>query len=182
MSSHLSLVDLEFSFLSLLLDIISRGFYDWKYGDRWWYENPKSANYYPFTPDQLNTIRRTTFASVLCSTLDIKKVTKRAFLKEDYENSEVSCNQIYPLNFNAFKVASGSNYDRYDDRSPNNNDRPPEYPSSQASYTASSYPATYSAPNSANYQSVRKPDIYGRVIEAPAPAPWQRPTMPSAKF
>ena len=76
---------------------MAKGFRDWKYGDRWYYENGHDKNL-KFTEKQLNAIRRTTFAGILCDNIDVDHVQKLAFLKPNKEyNQFLDCNKFYSL-------------------------------------------------------------------------------------
>ncbi|OWA52994.1 hypothetical protein BV898_17432 [Hypsibius exemplaris] len=66
-------------------------------GDRFWYENdhPLPSR---LTDDQLNAIRQTTFASVLCSNVaGIKSIQASVFRTVSDSNSRLSCSDIRPM-------------------------------------------------------------------------------------
>ncbi|VDM82443.1 unnamed protein product, partial [Strongylus vulgaris] len=76
-----------------------------KRGDRFWYEN----FFYPssFSTTQLEEIRKTTLARVICDNADdIRYIQHNAFnLQDDYGNCPVSCNSpiIDSINFSVWK-------------------------------------------------------------------------------
>ncbi|CAG9854931.1 unnamed protein product [Phyllotreta striolata] len=72
--------------------IIAQQFSNLRRGDRFWYENADPSS--SFTPAQLQQIRKITFSSVLCHTMDeIQTIQPFAFIKsDDGGNRRVSCN------------------------------------------------------------------------------------------
>ncbi|XP_031354736.1 chorion peroxidase-like [Photinus pyralis] len=79
--------------------IIAQQFSNLRKGDRFWYENGDFES--AFTPAQLQQIRQTTLAHVLCKTLDeIETIQPFVFLSVDHShNSRVSCNDPSVNNF-----------------------------------------------------------------------------------
>lgn len=53
-----------------LVCIIARQFYHIKHGDRYWFENDLPSGFGSFSPDQLDQIRQTSMAKVLCRNSD----------------------------------------------------------------------------------------------------------------
>lgn len=71
-------------------------------GDRFWYENdiPPSS----LSLDQLQAIRRSTLAGLLCATGGVKETQPKAFIREDpYLNFRQTCEQIPGLDLSAWK-------------------------------------------------------------------------------
>lgn len=60
--------------------IIGLQFKGLKYGDRFYYEN--DVNNVKFTPEQLNEIRKTLMANVICRNTDINKIHRNVFEKK----------------------------------------------------------------------------------------------------
>lgn len=84
--------------------IIARAFRDWKYGDRWFYENDPTTTPFAFTATQLSQIRNIRLSSVICNTLNIKDITNNAFVKPDkLKNPYVPCSQVYQLDLTQYK-------------------------------------------------------------------------------
>ncbi|XP_032664992.1 uncharacterized protein LOC116841308 isoform X2 [Odontomachus brunneus] len=71
--------------------IIGQQFSNLRRGDRFWYENPESES--SFTAGQLQQIRRTTLAQVLCKTMDaIETIQPFVFLAADtLKNRRLAC-------------------------------------------------------------------------------------------
>ncbi|KAI1708148.1 heme peroxidase domain-containing protein [Ditylenchus destructor] len=78
--------------------IIAKQFEKVRHGDRFWYENFFQPS--AFTEDQLNEIRQTTLASIICdNTDDIGMVQPNAFeLPDNYGNCPMSCNTTTIIN------------------------------------------------------------------------------------
>uniref|UniRef100_A0A0N4V619 Chorion peroxidase n=1 Tax=Enterobius vermicularis TaxID=51028 RepID=A0A0N4V619_ENTVE len=72
--------------------IIGRQFQNTRHGDRYWYENFFTPS--AFTLDQLNEIRRTTLARIICDNSDqVTSVQPNVFsLPDDFGNCLVDCN------------------------------------------------------------------------------------------
>lgn len=70
--------------------IIARQFLNLRIGDRFWYENGNFP--WSFTPDQLQRIRKVSFAEVLCkTTTDLKSIQPYAFLPDGLNNAPLNC-------------------------------------------------------------------------------------------
>ncbi|XP_014219673.1 peroxidasin homolog [Copidosoma floridanum] len=62
--------------------LLGRTFRNARVGDRYWYESGKGPG--PFTPEQLQEVRKTSMARILCDNGDrLKRVQPRAFLLKD---------------------------------------------------------------------------------------------------
>jgi peroxidase len=110
--------------------IIARGFRDWKYGDRFFYENSNKSSPNAFTLTQLNSIRQVRLNSILCNTLNLKDVTYNVFLRANKDrNPYLSCNSVYPVNLELWRESYYPNYNTYG-----------SYPT--AGYPSGSYPQT----------------------------------------
>ena len=93
------------------MDILARGFRDWKYGDRFYYENSPSTSPYAFTPAQLASIRRIRFSSILCKTLNLKTVPSNAFLTVDQtKNPLYDCSKMPQIDLYTFKDLTPTKY------------------------------------------------------------------------
>ncbi|XP_050538280.1 peroxidase-like isoform X4 [Daktulosphaira vitifoliae] len=81
--------------------VVGEMFYRWKFGDRYYYEFKNSTG--AFTLNQLDQIRKTTFAQILCLTSDIQMIQSNPFfnLREGYQ--AVPCNCLKNINFSAWK-------------------------------------------------------------------------------
>ncbi|XP_031784875.1 peroxidase-like [Nasonia vitripennis] len=77
--------------------LLGRTFRNLRIGDRYWYENGKSPG--PFTMEQLQEVRKTTMARILCDNGDrLKRVQPRAFLLKDrFLNNMENCS-LHKLN------------------------------------------------------------------------------------
>lgn len=71
-----------------------------KYGDRYYFEHGGQAG--SFTPAQLDEIKRTSLAKLLCRTAYIAAVPQYAFLQPSIYNPIVNCSQIVSFNHNLF--------------------------------------------------------------------------------
>ncbi|GBP71459.1 Chorion peroxidase [Eumeta japonica] len=79
--------------------IIAQQFSNLRKGDRFWYEN--GGFHSSFTPAQLQQIRRTTLAQILCHALDhIETIQEFAFLTPDKNNERITCRDGAMNNFN----------------------------------------------------------------------------------
>ncbi|XGW10369.1 hypothetical protein V3C99_012119 [Haemonchus contortus] len=59
-------------------------------GDRFWYENYFAQS--GFSEKQLNEIRKTTLAEIICSNTDIQRIQNNVFMKENvFENMAIDC-------------------------------------------------------------------------------------------
>lgn len=64
-----------------------------KYGDRFWYENRVGPQ--AFTAEQLEEVKRTSLASVICETADeIMEITPLVMQREDESNKKVNCSDL----------------------------------------------------------------------------------------
>ncbi|CAI5441308.1 unnamed protein product [Caenorhabditis angaria] len=60
-------------------------------GDRFWYENYFAQS--GFSEQQLAEIRNTRLAEIICSTIDVRRIQKNVFFREDiFDNMAISCN------------------------------------------------------------------------------------------
>lgn len=75
-------------------------YYHLKFGDRYYFEHGNQAG--SFTPDQLQEIRRTTLARLLCRTSYLKVLPAYAFLQPSNFNPIVDCGAIGEINYNKF--------------------------------------------------------------------------------
>uniref|UniRef100_A0A914H7D6 Peroxidase n=1 Tax=Globodera rostochiensis TaxID=31243 RepID=A0A914H7D6_GLORO len=84
--------------------IFGRQFQRSRQADRYWYENYFSPS--AFTSAQLDQIRKTTLARVLCDVTGIRRIQLSAFMRPNsFENSPLSCDSsVFPtLTFDAWK-------------------------------------------------------------------------------
>ncbi|GIX94018.1 peroxidasin [Caerostris extrusa] len=72
--------------------IVSHQYKALKFGDRFWYENLHHPG--AFTPAQLEVIRRTTLASLLCRNSEIKEMQALAFEVAATTNPKIPCHTI----------------------------------------------------------------------------------------
>lgn len=85
-------------------DLLSRGFRDWKYGDRFYFENSPIASPHPFTLSQLAAIRSIRMARIVCDSLKLKDVPLDVFrLADRKHNPYVACNKMPKLDFSLFR-------------------------------------------------------------------------------
>ncbi|XP_022695720.1 peroxidase-like isoform X1 [Varroa jacobsoni] len=63
-----------------------------KFGDRFWFENPKVPT--AFTKGQLSRIYRITLAGLICANTDILRIQRNVFLIPGSTNPVVSCSQL----------------------------------------------------------------------------------------
>lgn len=82
--------------------ILGDGFHDWRYGDRFWYENRDSIT--GFKMDQLNEIKKSTLARLVCDNTEIDFVQVNPLLEAspDY-NSLVDCKDLPTVDLRSFK-------------------------------------------------------------------------------
>ena len=77
-------------------------FNELKAGDRFYYEN----NFNPtahFTKNQINELRRTTIAKIICDNLDVTEIQLNPFSIPDHiTNSMISCSNFPGFNYNLF--------------------------------------------------------------------------------
>jgi peroxidase len=87
----------------MLKGILAANFKDWKYGDRWWFENGNDKKI-KFTPPQLDEIRSTSFSKLICENIDVEYVQELAFLWPNAEyNPWIDCKKIEGINFSKWK-------------------------------------------------------------------------------
>ncbi len=87
------------------LGIIGKQFQDLKKGDRFFYEHGHSP-VTRFTPDQLNTIRSTTLAALICRNIETNVVPKWPFLIWDkVSNPFIDCKSIAYTSLKSWKEA-----------------------------------------------------------------------------
>ena len=60
--------------------IIANQFRDLKVGDRFYYENSPRSSPSPFTPPQLDEIRRVTLAHLMCNNFNLVSVQQNVFM------------------------------------------------------------------------------------------------------
>lgn len=83
--------------------LLSLQFANLRNSDRFWYENdiPPSS----LTLEQLQAIRRTSLAGLMCSAGEVKQSQPKAFIREDpYLNFRQTCEQIAGLELSAWKA------------------------------------------------------------------------------
>lgn len=81
--------------------ILADGFHDWKYGDRFYYENNDKLT--GFSPSQLREIKKTTMASLICDNTDIYFVQRYPFLEANPDtNPLVDCSKLKRTDLRAF--------------------------------------------------------------------------------
>ncbi|XP_015795696.1 peroxidase isoform X1 [Tetranychus urticae] len=86
--------------------IIGIQMYNLKFGDRFWFEHRDQAG--TFSPDQLQEIRKTTFAQILCANSDkLSFIQKNVFRGESKRNPVVPCNTLTAPDLRAWR---DSNY------------------------------------------------------------------------
>ncbi|KAK3577764.1 hypothetical protein CHS0354_003769 [Potamilus streckersoni] len=83
--------------------IIGSQFQRYKQGDRYWYENLPPAG---FTLDQLNEIRKSTLAMIICSIFDVDKIQRNAFkLPDQTSNPMLKCDDILDIDFTKWQFS-----------------------------------------------------------------------------
>lgn len=69
-------------------------------GDRFWYEEETGG----FTQDQLEQVRRSSLARVMCDNSDdVSVIQQRVFHVPDVQNRRLPCEDIPALDFSAWK-------------------------------------------------------------------------------
>lgn len=83
--------------------IIANQFKDYKKGDRYYYENGPSST--SFTIDQINELRKSSLARMICNDFDINAIQPNVFLQplSTQNNKRVSCFQVPSPNFNLWR-------------------------------------------------------------------------------
>jgi peroxidase len=83
--------------------IIAKQFRDLKFGDRFYYENGND-NLIKFTTSQLDEIRKSNMARVLCDNVEITYIQKNPFLKADLQlNPLINCDLVDDIDYNLWK-------------------------------------------------------------------------------
>jgi len=82
--------------------ILARGYRDWKYGDRWWFENGHD-NKIKIPLWQLNELRKSSIGRIICDNTDIKQITVNPFLVESKNNYIVDCKSLPSVDLNYWK-------------------------------------------------------------------------------
>lgn len=75
-------------------------YYHLKFGDRYYFEHGGQSG--SFNPVQLDEIKRTTLARLLCRTANIKEVPQYAFLSASQYNPLVNCSMIGEIDYKKF--------------------------------------------------------------------------------
>lgn len=84
--------------------IIAKQFRDLKFGDRFYYENGE-LNSYRLTVDQLDSIRKSNMARILCDNLDIDFIQLNPFRPPDRQlNPLISCKRIQRVSLRPWKI------------------------------------------------------------------------------
>lgn len=75
-----------------------------KFGDRFYYENGNDPEQ-SFTITQLDQIRKSSMARIMCDNSDVSFIQSNPFVKNNHElNPLVSCNRVPRLSFKPWKV------------------------------------------------------------------------------
>ncbi|XP_071122924.1 peroxidase-like protein [Mytilus edulis] len=85
--------------------LIALQFLNYKHGDRFFYENKFPAT--GFTLDQLNEIKRQTFAGIYCRTLSLEYIQPNIFINPDSQKPPVKrirCDELPRLNLDYWKT------------------------------------------------------------------------------
>ena len=83
--------------------ILAKGFRDWKYGDRWWFENGQDSHI-KFTPQQLDEIKSTSLARIICDNVDVDYVQELALLwPNDKYNKWKDCKKVDGIDFSRWQ-------------------------------------------------------------------------------
>lgn len=84
--------------------IIALQFRDFKKGDRFFYENGDSNSPIAFTNDQLNEIKSSSLAGLICNSIDLNFVQPNVFLQPRFtHNSRISCDRIPKMDLTKWK-------------------------------------------------------------------------------
>jgi len=82
--------------------ILGDGFHDWRFGDRWWYETNDPLTGFPLP--QLNQIKQTTLARLVCDNTDIDFIQVNPLLEANPENNPlVDCKNLPYVNLGLWK-------------------------------------------------------------------------------
>ncbi|XP_056645270.1 peroxidasin homolog isoform X2 [Diorhabda sublineata] len=85
-----------------IMCLILDQFYRLKHGDRFWYENPHPPQ--GFAMDQLNELRKTTLANIICDNADnLETIQRKVMQKAGKNNMYVSCKDIERTNLELWK-------------------------------------------------------------------------------
>ncbi|KAL3277117.1 hypothetical protein HHI36_012473 [Cryptolaemus montrouzieri] len=88
------------------LCILTEQFYRTRVGDRFWFENRNHNS--GFTLPQLNEIRKTSIARLLCdNSPDVKSMQPRAFERISHSNAIVSCDSLPAVDLSLWKDSNG---------------------------------------------------------------------------
>lgn len=75
-------------------------YYHLKFGDRYYFEHANQAG--SFNPVQLDEIKRSTLARLLCRTAQLSHVPQYAFLQASVFNPVLNCSQVGDIDYNKF--------------------------------------------------------------------------------
>ncbi|XP_067938459.1 chorion peroxidase-like [Watersipora subatra] len=81
--------------------IISEQFFKLKFGDRFWHESPNTET--GFKTDQLQEIRKISFAAIFCNNIVGVQVRKQLLHLESYDNPKVSCDLVPKMDLSKWK-------------------------------------------------------------------------------
>ena len=90
------------SIILSFLAIVAKQFRDLKFGDRFYYENGIDVRT-RFAPDQLDELRKSSIARLMCDNLDIKFVQQNAFFPASPTNPIVDCKSLKKMNLSKWK-------------------------------------------------------------------------------
>ncbi|XP_065209382.1 uncharacterized protein LOC135837881 [Planococcus citri] len=112
--------------------LISDQFFRLKYGDRFWYETNEKPQ--RFTEEQLNEIRKTSLAGILCENSDnLENVTPFVMKSKSAENNRTACHNISQPDWTKFRDES-SNKSHYTRTNRVNEETVDYQPASQSNY------------------------------------------------
>ncbi len=89
-------------FFFLIEVVVAKQFRDLKFGDRYYFENGDNS-VTRFTMAQLNQIRKSTMAGIMCENLDLKLVARNAFRPISEFNPLVRCDLIRKVKLNRWR-------------------------------------------------------------------------------
>jgi peroxidase len=81
--------------------ILSRGMRDWKYGDRWYFENGHDQRF-RLTMNQLREAKNANLARIICDNTGITRIPQNPFLMVSKTNPEVSCYDLPRVDLSAY--------------------------------------------------------------------------------
>ncbi|XP_045467733.1 peroxidase isoform X2 [Harmonia axyridis] len=91
------------------LCILTEQFYRSRVGDRFWFENGNRET--GFTLDQLNEIRKSSIARLLCdNSKDVKSMQPRAFERISHSNAVVPCESLPSVDLSLWKDTNGPRF------------------------------------------------------------------------